>query len=378
MGPAWVVGLLLAASVGHCGATRWWRVTPGDRVYDAAFSPSGDVIAYAEYVDKRFSTDGSQWAFGSRVGLVRGDESREVVRVPAWRPSRFELWWLPGGRYVYARAWSGEHPCGWLIRARDGFHTAVGEITRRARYGVTSSWFVLNDDLPLTHDEGMALRGYMRHGDFVPPRWLWDGLSYDRWGTHFGGCGLEAPEGALSDVTPRFADLRAAGVTDGNTVRWAPAPLSPNTPPQVWLTCGDLLHRQYSPHRRWLSYLSDASGVARHTGEGQDQCLAVKRLDGSRLRVLARGVDWYHEWLDDNWLVYGTRGRERYGWERQFAVVRVSDGAGQALTKGAFHHRICDYRNGTFLVVEHPLADEEAYAYYTSRLYAIQPQRVRL
>jgi len=375
-----VMGLLSVTAAGYCGATRWWRTVPGDRVYEAAFSPSGEVIAYLEYVDKVFSRDGSRSGFGAKVGLVRNGEVREVLRLPAWRPSLSELWWLPGGRYVYAGGWAQDAPCGWLIGARDGFHTKVGEITRKTADGTTHYWFVLNDDVPLSHDEEVALRAYMRHGDSMPPRWLWDGLNRKRWDSPFGGCELEAPPGALTDTSLRFAGLRAtaAELSDSNTLRWAPAPLSPDTRAQLWRTCGDMLGRRYSPYRRWLSYLADASGAADHVGEGDEQCLAVKRPDGSEVRVVARGVDWYHEWLDDDWLVYSTRGRGRSAWECQYAIVRATDGVGQGLTAGAFHHEICDYRNGTFLVVEHPLRDAEGYGHYQGRLFCIQPRRVEL
>jgi hypothetical protein len=92
-----------------------------------------------------------------------------------------------------------------------------------------------------------------------------------------------------------------------------------------------------------------------------------------------RGAAGWFNWLDDEWVAYATWMRKETGYTRQIGIVNTRTLQGQRLTGGPYVHTLCDYKDGCFLISETPTTPTGGnHAEYTSRLYVIEPLRVRM
>lgn len=315
--------LLALAAPGHCKATRWWRAVPGDRVIDGAFSPRDSSIAYVRYGTKRFSADGASFAFDVVIGVKNGGRQRDLLTMHPEQPGASGSYtrepegirWLPSERYLLASM----GPWGWLVKADGSLHTKV------ALHG---DWYVTNDELDLSWHDMMSLRAFLR--EWNPMAGLAQPWLYDRTG-----------------------NVRVLNRSEAD---------------HIWIR---------SPDRRHVLYKSGPSGdPLAPFGPEQGVWLWVTRTDGQGKRRVVRIGSGRATWLDSEWLAYWP---EPLGgpWpcERQIGIFSIHTGGGQVLTSGPYYHTLRDYRNGRFLITEEPVEERATYA---SRLYVIEPLRVRL
>ena len=375
-----VVGILFAVgSPGNCGATRYRQVVPGGRVADAALSPKDGSVAYIEYGRKHFDESGARYAFDVVVGHSKGGAARALLRVPPAetkdgpRQARIaDVRWLRSGRYVLALRGPYDKG-GWLLAPDGSLATKVG------RHG---DWFVTNDEVDLTWHEAMAVNGYLRSYDSVMGEsdpWLWYGIGPMQVHRQFVGCAARI----ASPLTgPQFAALRLpAQPLRGPGVTWAVGGQRRSGAPRVVFTCGDPASRITSADGRHTIYIAGDGGDPDGESHSAARHLWVQRSDGRGRRLLARDVSYWHQWLDDEWVVYSQHAPADGGASgvMQLGIINVRTERGQLLTAGRYHHILRDYRDGRFLVTEHALGkDGEGYSAHKSRLYIIEPLRVRM
>lgn len=137
-------------------------------------------------------------------------------------------------------------------------------------------------------------------------------------------------------------------------------------------------HRQVQPiwspdGERILYVREEAVGLA---SSPPQRDLWVMRRDGWDDRLLARNVSWSHQWLNTDWVAYSTS-RDPESRDLQLGIADVRTGEGQLLTRGPFRHVLCDFRDGRFLVEEHPLGPS-GHTTHSCDLYIIEPLRVRM
>lgn len=382
------VGVLVGtAHPGDCRATRSWQVSDDARMTDGAFSPADGSIAYVRYGQKHF-TDAGSFAFDVIVGFRKADQSRDLIHIPPRRTKsgwllteRIQVRWLPSGRYLLA------HPERDVVRGAWLAETAGALRTRAGAYG---DWFVTNDEVSLCQRDSLALNGIL-HAFTVDrefyPRWLWDGIGAQPWLTDWPyrdhqsvySAGCRRREGVGGTVT--FAAMTSACIPASSL--WPldrPQHIAAQSyRPKLWFVDHDMAAHRASPDGKHVIYAGRADGQPDRHPQVPRQ-LWVKRSDGGSRRRLAEKVGWIHHWLDNEWVVYYTDRLTNSSAQQQIGIVNIHSLRGQLLTKGPFHHTLCDSRSGRFLVAEEPAqeGDEQAHRTYTSRLYIIEPLRVRM
>jgi hypothetical protein len=160
--------------------------------------------------------------------------------------------------------------------------------------------------------------------------------------------------------------VRNARLSGGNTVPFPLLQFVDHDPEEPML----------SPDGGWVAYVRDERGRLINFGDGQGRIdLWVRRPDGSGARRIVTDVGWWHVWLTSTWLYFNRRPDDK-AMVRQLGIADARTGKGQMLTAGSFWHELTDFRDGRFLVEEHPpgFADNS----FQSNLYVIQPLRVAM
>jgi hypothetical protein len=363
-----VAGLIGAvATAGHCRATRSWQVTTDGRSMRGAFSPEGDRIAYVQYGPKSFDKAGN-YGFETRVRVWSKSGDRVLLRVPpvskrGGPDHALGLWtqhlavrWLPSGRHLVVGrpSYPGD---GWIVAADGSRKTRAAVYTRRK--GGSPSWYVTNDVYPLGHDDEIAVARLLPYlgGDFALAPWVYDGVAPPLV-QHQGTSWPVMPGGSLQHplIVPAVLYARPGGSASSRTI----------TPSDgLTFTCGDPQGRCTGPDGRHILY--------RHAQDGSSDLWVVHK-GGSGDHRLVRDV-WTDEWLTRSWVVYTTRGGRSSESPKQVGIINIHTRSGQLLTAGPFEHKVCDYRNGRFLIEEHPTGQSGE---LQANLYVIEPLRARM
>ncbi len=180
----------------------------------------------------------------------------------------------------------------------------------------------------------------------------------------------------------RLASLNSADVAGGAepfaAINWTVGSRA-GAAPTLWFTCGDDSPFRPSPNYGHDVYFGRPDGEPDQGVSGSTD-LWVQRADGSGRRRLVGGAGVGSEqWLDSRWVAYSTPTGDGYPAERQLGIVNIHTGRSQLLTEGDYHHTLVDYRDGRFLITETPTREDGGqHAEYTSKLYIIEPLRVRM
>jgi hypothetical protein len=310
-------------------ATCSRRAVAGDRVLRGVFNPRNDSMAYVEYGEKHFGKTGADFGFELVVGVASPGRKHTLLRLPPERspgdgrlePDRWTLdvYWLPSGRFILAT----DGCRSWLLDAGGSVCTKVS---------IDRGWYVTNEEVALPHGDCLMLNGLLH--DWNPMR------------------GWAQPW--LCDSRGR---LRVDERGEGGGIRTG------------------------SPDRRHVLYDSDPtdrSGYYR-VGSREERWLWVSRATGKAKHRVAR-IGWGSgaTWVDSEWLEYFVGSDDpNAAWPRrqQIGIYNIGTHEGQLLTRGPFHHGLCDYRDGRFLVTETPADYRQR---FISRLYVIEPLRVRV